>query len=55
MVYHLQNLEKILPQIKKLTLCSDLCFKYKDIRFNANYWTTEEKETKVLEWHNHIK
>ncbi|KAF0535459.1 chaperonin: PROVISIONAL [Gigaspora margarita] len=25
------------------------------MRFNANYWTTKEKETKVLEWHKHIK
>ncbi|CAG8680735.1 10443_t:CDS:2, partial [Scutellospora calospora] len=41
--------KKFLPQIKKLIPRSDLCFKYKDIRFNANYWTIEEKDTKVLE------
>ncbi|CAG8731847.1 1942_t:CDS:2, partial [Ambispora leptoticha] len=26
-----------------------------DMRFNANYWLVEEKETKVLEWHKYIK
>jgi len=25
------------------------------MRFNANYWSIEEKEAKVLEWHKHIK
>ena len=25
------------------------------MRFNANYWSNEEKETKVLEWDEHIK
>ena len=25
------------------------------MRFNANYWSIEEKETKVVEWHKHIK
>ncbi|CAG8512607.1 9611_t:CDS:2 [Dentiscutata heterogama] len=33
----------------------DLCLKCKDMRFNANYWSVEEKETKVLEWNKHIK
>ncbi|CAG8815033.1 18875_t:CDS:2 [Gigaspora margarita] len=47
--------KKFSPHIKKLTPCSDLCLKCKDMRFNANYWSIEEKETKVLEWHNHIK
>ncbi|CAG8449024.1 8405_t:CDS:2 [Scutellospora calospora] len=41
--------KKFLPHIKKLTPKSDLCLKYKDMRFNANYWTIEEKEIKVLE------
>ena len=25
------------------------------MRFNASYWSIEEKETKVLEWYEHIK
>ena len=33
----------------------DLCLKCKDMRFNANFWSVEEKEIKVLEWHKHIK
>ncbi|CAG8499418.1 25214_t:CDS:10, partial [Cetraspora pellucida] len=47
--------KKFLLYIKKLTLHSNLCLKYKDMRFNANYWSIEEKETKVLEWHKYIK
>ncbi|CAG8837177.1 19024_t:CDS:1, partial [Cetraspora pellucida] len=41
--------KKFLPHIKKLTSQSDLCLKCKEMQFNANYWTIEEKETKVLE------
>ena len=47
--------KKFLPHIKKLTPRSDLCLKCKDMRFNANYWTVEEKESKVFEWHKHIE
>ncbi|CAG8442120.1 299_t:CDS:2 [Scutellospora calospora] len=47
--------KKFLPHIKKLTPRSDLCLKCKNMRFNAIYWSNEEKETKVLEWHEHIK
>ncbi|CAG8854317.1 45230_t:CDS:2, partial [Gigaspora margarita] len=38
--------KKYLLHIKKLTPCSDLCLKCKDMRFNANYWMIEEKEAK---------
>ncbi|CAG8512830.1 8174_t:CDS:2, partial [Scutellospora calospora] len=47
--------KNFLPYIQKLTPHSDLCLKYKDMRFNANFWSVEEKEIKVLEWHKHIK
>ncbi|CAG8710889.1 9951_t:CDS:2, partial [Gigaspora margarita] len=47
--------KKFLPYIKKLTPCSDLCLKCKDMRFNTNYWSNKEKVTKVLEWYKHIK
>ena len=47
--------KKFLLYIKKLTPRSDLCLKCKDMQFNTNYWTVEEKETKILEQHKHIK
>jgi len=43
-----------LPDIKFLTPRSDLCGFCKEHRFNAKYWTQEEKDKKIIEWSNHI-
>jgi len=46
--------KKYIPEVKFLTLRSDLCGLCKNMRFYSTYWAENEIEKKVNEWNHHI-
>ncbi|CAG8732697.1 27146_t:CDS:2, partial [Gigaspora margarita] len=47
--------KKYVPEIRFLSPRSDLCMLCKNMRFNTQYWTENERDYNIQEWNNHIK